>query len=228
MTFMFLIIILGATSPKAPAGFAPIAIGLALALIHLVSIPVTNTSVNPAPSTGQAIFAGWPYLIQLPFSWFVPILGAMGTGAVWKWLAEEEPARSATAAASAPRRAFGRCRSGRSTEPAVPRPLRPRPRRVRRRAGIGGLAVRATSRTASGPLRPRSATSRRSADRVEPPEVGEQHGDVRSRPWAGSIGRRTAARAGSGRRAGPPAARGRAPGAGPRSPRVAADGRARR
>ncbi|MCL6606985.1 MAG: aquaporin Z [Geminicoccaceae bacterium] len=93
MTFMFLIVILGATSPKAPAGMAPIAIGLALTLIHLVSIPVTNTSVNPARSTGQAIFAGWPYLIQLPFFWFVPILGAMGAGAVWKWLAgEEEPA----------------------------------------------------------------------------------------------------------------------------------------
>ncbi len=89
-TFMFLIVILGATSPKAPAGMAPIAIGLALTLIHLVSIPVTNTSVNPARSTGQAIFAGWPYLIQLPFFWFVPIIGAMGAGAVWKWLAEEE------------------------------------------------------------------------------------------------------------------------------------------
>lgn len=97
LTFGFLIVILGATSPKAPAGFAPIAIGLALTLIHLVSIPVTNTSVNPARSTGQAIFAGWPYLIQLPFFWFVPILGAMGAGAVWKWLAEEEPARAGAA-----------------------------------------------------------------------------------------------------------------------------------
>jgi aquaporin Z len=92
MTFMFLIIILGATSPKAPAGFAPIAIGLGLTLIHLVSIPVTNTSVNPARSTGQALFAGWPYLIQLPFFWFVPIMGAMGAGVAWKWLAQEEPA----------------------------------------------------------------------------------------------------------------------------------------
>lgn len=97
MTFGFLIVILGATSPKAPAGFAPIAIGLALTLIHLVSIPVTNTSVNPARSTGQAIFAGWPYLIQLPFFWFVPILGAMGAGAVWKWLAQEEPAPAGAA-----------------------------------------------------------------------------------------------------------------------------------
>lgn len=70
---------------------APIAIGLALTLVHLVIIPVTNTSVNPARSTGPAIFAGWPYLIQLPFFWFVPILGAMGAGAVWKWLAEEQP-----------------------------------------------------------------------------------------------------------------------------------------
>jgi aquaporin Z len=90
MTFMFLIVILGATSPKAPVGMAPIAIGLALTLIHLVSIPVTNTSVNPARSTSQAIFAGWPYLIQLPFFWFVPIIGALGAGVVWKWLAGEE------------------------------------------------------------------------------------------------------------------------------------------
>ncbi|MCX8101913.1 MAG: aquaporin Z [Geminicoccaceae bacterium] len=92
MTFMFLIVILGATSPKAPAGMAPIAIGLALTLIHLVSIPVTNTSVNPARSTGQAIFAGWPYLLQLPFFWLVPISGAIGAGFVWKWFAPEEPA----------------------------------------------------------------------------------------------------------------------------------------
>lgn len=91
MTFMFVIVILGATSPRAPAGMAPIAIGLALTLVHLLSIPVTNTSVNPARSTGQAIFAGWPYLIQLPFFWFVPILGALGAGVVWKWLAEEQP-----------------------------------------------------------------------------------------------------------------------------------------
>lgn len=103
MTFGFLIVILGATSPKAPAGFAPIAIGLALTLIHLVSIPVTNTSVNPARSTGQAIFAGWPYLIQLPFFWFVPILGAMGAGAFWKWLAAEEPARAGAAETAAAR-----------------------------------------------------------------------------------------------------------------------------
>jgi aquaporin Z len=91
MTFMFVFVILGATSPKAPAATAPIAIGLALTLVHLVSIPVTNTSVNPARSTGPAIFAGWPYLIQLPFFWFVPILGAIGAGAVWKWLAEQQP-----------------------------------------------------------------------------------------------------------------------------------------
>jgi aquaporin Z len=102
MTFMFLIVILGATSPKAPAGMAPIAIGLALTLIHLVSIPVTNTSVNPARSTGPAIFAGWPYLIQLPFFWFVPIIGAMGAGAVWKWLAQEEKPVGRAAEVGAP------------------------------------------------------------------------------------------------------------------------------
>lgn len=101
MTFMFLIVILGATSPKAPAAMAPIAIGLALTLIHLVSIPVTNTSVNPARSTGQAIFAGWPYLLQLPFFWLVPISGAIGAGVVWKWLGQDEPAAE-KAGATAP------------------------------------------------------------------------------------------------------------------------------
>ncbi len=77
MTAMFLLIILGATSKKAPAGFAPLAIGLGLTLIHLVSIPVTNTSVNPARSTGVAVFAGGAALSQLWLFWVAPIVGAV-------------------------------------------------------------------------------------------------------------------------------------------------------
>ena len=84
MTFMFLIIILGATDERAPKGFAPIAIGLGLALIHLISIPVTNTSVNPARSTSQAIFAGCWALKQLWMFWVAPIVGAMLAGIVYK------------------------------------------------------------------------------------------------------------------------------------------------
>ena len=84
MTFMFLIIILGATDERAPKGFAPIAIGLGLALIHLISIPVTNTSVNPARSTSQAIFAGAWALKQLWMFWVAPIVGAMLAGVVYK------------------------------------------------------------------------------------------------------------------------------------------------
>jgi len=84
MTFFFLIIILGSTSAKAPAGFAPIAIGLGLTLIHLVSIPVTNTSVNPARSTGQAIFAGSWAVGQLWLFWVAPIIGAILAGLVNK------------------------------------------------------------------------------------------------------------------------------------------------
>jgi aquaporin Z len=86
MTFFFLIIILGSTSPKAPAGFAPIAIGLGLTIIHLVSIPVTNTSVNPARSTGQAIFAGGWAIEQLWLFWVAPIAGAVLAGIVHKLL----------------------------------------------------------------------------------------------------------------------------------------------
>lgn len=86
MTFFFLIIILGSTSPKAPAGFAPIAIGLGLTIIHLVSIPVTNTSVNPARSTGQAIFAGGWAIEQLWLFWVAPIAGAILAGIVHKLL----------------------------------------------------------------------------------------------------------------------------------------------
>jgi len=86
MTFMFLIIILGATHPKAPKGFAGLAIGLSLTLIHLISIPVTNTSVNPARSTSQAIFAGDWAVGQLWLFWIAPIAGAIVAGIVYKYL----------------------------------------------------------------------------------------------------------------------------------------------
>lgn len=84
MTFMFLVIILGATDKRAPAGFAPIAIGLGLTLIHLISIPVTNTSVNPARSTGPAIFEGGIALQQLWLFWVFPIVGAALAGMVYR------------------------------------------------------------------------------------------------------------------------------------------------
>lgn len=90
MTFMFLIIILGSTHPKAPQGFAPIAIGLGLTLIHLISIPVTNTSVNPARSTSQALFVGDWALSQLWLFWVAPIVGAALAGVVYRWLAPVE------------------------------------------------------------------------------------------------------------------------------------------
>lgn len=90
MTFMFLIIILGATHSKAPAGFAGLAIGLGLTLIHLISIPVSNTSVNPARSTSQAIFAGDWALGQLWLFWVAPIVGAALAGMVYKYLSPEE------------------------------------------------------------------------------------------------------------------------------------------
>ena len=84
LTFMFLLIILGATDKRAPRGFAPIAIGLGLTLIHLIGIPVTNLSVNPARSTGPAIFVmGWA-LTQLWLFWLVPILGAAAAGVVYR------------------------------------------------------------------------------------------------------------------------------------------------
>ncbi len=86
MTFMFLFIILGATDERAPKGFAPIAIGLGLTLIHLISIPVTNTSVNPARSTSQALFAGGVALQQLWLFWLAPIVGAILAGTLYKWL----------------------------------------------------------------------------------------------------------------------------------------------
>lgn len=92
MTFMFVIIILGATDKRAPQGFAPIAIGLGLTLIHLISIPVTNTSVNPARSTGVAIFQGDWAISQLWLFWLAPIVGAILAGVVWRWLGTEKKA----------------------------------------------------------------------------------------------------------------------------------------
>jgi aquaporin Z len=92
MTFMFLIVILGATHRKAPTGFAGLAIGLALTLIHLISIPVTNTSVNPARSTGPALFVGGWALRQLWLFWVAPIIGALLAGYAHRALLEgEEP-----------------------------------------------------------------------------------------------------------------------------------------
>jgi len=90
MTFFFLTVILGSTDRRAPAGFAPIAIGLALTLIHLISIPVTNTSVNPARSTGPAVVVGGWALAQLWVFWVAPIVGAVIAGAVYRWLHAEE------------------------------------------------------------------------------------------------------------------------------------------
>jgi aquaporin Z len=92
MTFMFLLIILGATDRRAPAGFAPIAIGLGLTLIHLISIPVTNTSVNPARSTGPALFVGGWALGQLWLFWVAPILGAALAGLGYRRIAGDSGA----------------------------------------------------------------------------------------------------------------------------------------
>jgi aquaporin Z len=90
MTFMFLIVILGSTDGRAPKGFAPIPIGLVLTLIHLISIPVTNTSVNPARSTGPAIFVGGWALGQLWLFWLAPIVGAALAGVVYRWFETED------------------------------------------------------------------------------------------------------------------------------------------
>ena len=90
MTMFFLLIILGATDKRAPAGFAPIAIGLALTLIHLVSIPVTNTSVNPARSTGVALFVGDWAVAQLWLFWVAPIAGALLGALAYRFIASEE------------------------------------------------------------------------------------------------------------------------------------------
>ena len=89
MTLMFLMIILGATDKRAPAGFAPIAIGLGLTLIHLISIPVTNTSVNPARSTGPALFVGGWALAQLWLFWVAPVIGASIAGVLYRWFEED-------------------------------------------------------------------------------------------------------------------------------------------
>lgn len=90
LTFFFLIIILGSTHKRAPQGFAPIAIGLGLTLIHLISIPVTNTSVNPARSTGVAIFTGSAQIGQLWLFWLAPIVGALLAGFFYSWLVEDD------------------------------------------------------------------------------------------------------------------------------------------
>jgi len=89
MTMMFLFVIMGSTHGKAPAGFAPLAIGLALVMIHLVSIPVTNTSVNPARSTGPALFVGGWALQQLWLFWVAPLVGGALGGVIYRWLSDE-------------------------------------------------------------------------------------------------------------------------------------------
>jgi aquaporin Z len=95
LTFFFLVIILGATDGRAPKGFAPIAIGLGLTLIHLIGIPVTNLSVNPARSTGPALFAGGWAIEQLWLFWIAPIVGAAIAGSLYRWLEAETAIRSA-------------------------------------------------------------------------------------------------------------------------------------
>ncbi len=92
LTAVLLIVIMGSTHSRAPAGFAPIAIGLCLTLIHLISIPVTNTSVNPARSTAVAVFAGSAQIGQLWLFWVAPILGGLIGGGLYGWLRPEEPA----------------------------------------------------------------------------------------------------------------------------------------
>jgi len=90
LTAFFLIVILGATHGRAPVGFAPLAIGLTLTLIHLISIPVTNTSVNPARSTSQALFAGGTALSQLWLFWVAPLIGAAIGAIIWKTVGETD------------------------------------------------------------------------------------------------------------------------------------------
>lgn len=99
LTFMFLIIILGATDRRAPSGFAPIPIGLGLTLIHLIGIPVTNLSVNPARSTGPAVFVGGWALEQLWLFWVAPIVGAALAGVVYGVIAKEDEPVAKSAAA---------------------------------------------------------------------------------------------------------------------------------
>jgi aquaporin Z len=88
LTLFFLLIIMGATDKRAPAGFAPIAIGLGLTLIHLISIPITNTSVNPARSTGPALFVGGWAVAQLWLFWVAPLVGGVLGGVIYRWLGE--------------------------------------------------------------------------------------------------------------------------------------------
>jgi aquaporin Z len=90
MTFFFVLVILGATDKRVPAGFAPIAIGLALTLIHLITIPVTNTSVNPARSTGPALLANAWAMKQLWLFWVAPLVGAVLAGLVYRWLGSDK------------------------------------------------------------------------------------------------------------------------------------------
>lgn len=92
LTFAFLFVIMGATHGAAPRGFAPLAIGLTLTLIHLISIPVTNTSVNPARSTGPALFVGGWAIEQLWLFWVAPVLGGALGGFVYRWLSPNDPA----------------------------------------------------------------------------------------------------------------------------------------
>lgn len=96
MTFFFLVIIMGSTHSKAPAGFAPIAIGLGLTLIHLISIPITNTSVNPARSTGPALIVGGWALQQLWLFWLAPLVGGVLGGIVYRVMLKEPPAPDIT------------------------------------------------------------------------------------------------------------------------------------
>jgi aquaporin Z len=103
LTMMFLFVIMGATHGKAPSGFAPLAIGLMLTLIHLVSIPVTNTSVNPARSTGPALFVGGWALAQLWLFWVAPLVGGAIGGALYRWLSAD-PSEQVTGRAGRSRR----------------------------------------------------------------------------------------------------------------------------
>ena len=103
LTMMFLFIIMGSTYGKAPVGFAPIAIGLGLTLIHLISIPVTNTSVNPARSTGPALFVGGWALAQLWLFWVAPLVGGAAGGLLYRWLSAE-PSGEVTGQAVSARR----------------------------------------------------------------------------------------------------------------------------
>jgi aquaporin Z len=90
MTLLFLMVILGATDKRAPAGFAPIAIGLCLTLVRLISIPVTNTSVNPARSTGPAVIVGGAAIAQLWLFWVAPIVGAAVAGVIYRWFEKDD------------------------------------------------------------------------------------------------------------------------------------------